>query len=64
MLVVAGRPDEVEANAVAPPMRRAFEAGLKKAGECPGVTCAHKTTNARGEESSRIDRTNGSVSRS
>ena len=31
--VVAGRPDQVEANAVPPPMRRAFETRLEEAGE-------------------------------
>jgi hypothetical protein len=33
VLVVACCPNEIEANAVASPMRRAFEAGLQKAGE-------------------------------
>jgi hypothetical protein len=32
--IVAGRPKEVEANPVAPPMRRAFEPGLEETGEC------------------------------
>src|SRR5579872_6595626 len=31
MLVVAGGPDEVEANAVPPPVRRAFETGHQEA---------------------------------
>src|SRR6185295_6152057 len=33
MLVVAGRPNEVEANAIAPSVRRTFEAGLEERGE-------------------------------
>ena len=41
MLVVAGRPDEVEANAVAPPVRRTFEAGLKEAREPLAEWVAH-----------------------
>jgi hypothetical protein len=42
MLVVAGRADEVEANAVAPPMRRTFETRLEKAGK--RLTAAHDIT--------------------
>jgi hypothetical protein len=40
MLVVGGRPDEVEANAVLSPVRRAFEAGLEEASE--GLTVVHE----------------------
>jgi hypothetical protein len=33
MAIMRRRPDQVETNAIAPPVRRAFEAGLEKAGE-------------------------------
>ena len=33
MLVVARRPNEIETNAVAAPVRRTLEAGLKESGE-------------------------------
>jgi hypothetical protein len=42
MAVVAGRPDEVEPDAVAPSVRRTFEAGLEEAGEALAETIAHQ----------------------
>src|SRR4051794_41860789 len=41
VLVVTSRPDQVETNAITPPMRRAFEAGLEEAGELLAQLVAH-----------------------
>ena len=51
MLVVAGRADQVEANAVTPPVRRTFKAGLEEAGECPSAHGRHQCAKSEMEPS-------------
>jgi hypothetical protein len=42
MLVVTRRADEVEANPILSPVRRAFEPGLEEAGEAMALRRAHE----------------------
>jgi hypothetical protein len=42
MLVVTRRVDEVEANPILSPVRRAFEPGLEEAGEAMALRRAHE----------------------